>query len=78
VDRIGGSQRHEDCGQPWWSAADLKMMLGVFYMVEQKGFEPLTSWLQISARPVCRGRWSRSAICRGPAWLLAADGVAVS
>jgi hypothetical protein len=31
-----------------WSQGDLK---------------PLTSWLQISARSVCGGRWSRSAVC---------------
>jgi hypothetical protein len=45
--------------------------------VEPRGFEPLTSWLQISARPVYGGRWSRPAICGSPARPLAADGVAV-
>jgi hypothetical protein len=45
--------------------------------VEPRGFEPLTSWLQISARPVYGGRWSRSAICGSPARPLAGDGVAV-
>jgi hypothetical protein len=54
-----------------------KIIVGTFRLVEPRGFEPLTSWLQISARSVYGGRWNRSATCSSPARSLAVDDVAV-
>jgi hypothetical protein len=52
-----------------------KITSRTFYLVEQRGFEPLTSWLQTrltqSIRVVAAGRWSETALlgrCR--AWTL--------
>jgi hypothetical protein len=39
---------------------DCSIMMSAFFLVEPRGFEPLTSWLQTIGGAVDEGHWSRS------------------